>query len=70
MNSKPICVASAVASFMAACGLEGGGLTIGQAVAVLLPALMLLVWSYTQTDWYEPAERKGRNGTINNEMYT
>lgn len=54
MNTKPVCIASAAASFIVACALEGDGLTIGQAVAVLVPAMILLVWSYMQTDWYEP----------------
>lgn len=53
MNTKPVCIASAAASFIAACALEGDGLTIGQAVAVLVPAMMLLVWSFCQTDWYD-----------------
>lgn len=56
MNTKPICIASAAESFIVACGLEGDGLTIGQAVAVLVPAMMLLVWSFYQTDWYEYIE--------------
>lgn len=58
MNSKPICIASAAASFFVACGLEGDGLTIGQAVAVLVPAMILLMWSFCQTDWYEPTEEE------------
>lgn len=52
MNTKPVCIASAAASFIVACALEGDGLTIGQAVAVLVPAMILLVWSFCQTDWY------------------
>lgn len=62
MNSKPLCIASAAASFIAACALEGDGLTIGQAVAVLVPAMMLLIWSFCQTDWYEPVEEEDKNG--------
>lgn len=58
MNTKPVCIASAAASFFVACALEGDGLTIGQAVAVLVPAMILLIWSFCQTDWYEPIAKK------------
>lgn len=58
MNTKPVCIASAAASFFVACALEGDGLTIEQAVAVLVPAVILLVWSFCRTDWYEPIEEE------------
>ena len=60
MNPKPLFIASLVAATLAAMALEGGALSFGQAVAVMLPTSVLLVWSFTQTDWYEPAEGGGR----------
>lgn len=56
MNHKPIFIASLVAATLAAMALEGGGLSFGQAIAVMAPASVLAVWSFTQTDWWEPAE--------------
>ena len=56
MNPKPLFMASLIATLLAAMALEGGALSIGQAVAVLVPAGLLMVWSFMQTDWYEPAE--------------
>ena len=61
MNHKPIFIASLVAATLAAMALEGGALSFGQAVAVMAPTSVLLVWSFTQTDWYEPAEGGDRN---------
>ena len=56
MNLKPLFIASLIATTLAAMALEGGALTFGQAIAVMVPASVLLVWSFTQTDWWEPAE--------------
>ena len=56
MNPKPLFIASLVAATLAAMALEGGALSFGQAIAVMVPASVLLVWSFTQTDWWEPAE--------------
>ena len=61
MNPKPLFIASLIATTLAAMALEGGALSFGQAVAVMAPTSVLLVWSFTQTDWYEPAEG-GENG--------
>ena len=61
MNPKPLFIASLVAATLAAMALEGGALSFGQAVAILAPASVLAAWSFTQTDWYEPAEGDDRN---------
>lgn len=54
MNPKPLFIASLIATILAACALEGGALSFGQAIAVMAPASVLLIWSFIQTDWYEP----------------
>ena len=56
MNLKPLFIASLIATTLAAMALEGGALSFGQAVAILAPTSVLAAWSFTQTDWYEPAE--------------
>lgn len=56
MNPKPLFIASLTVTLLAAMALEGGALSFGQAIAVMVPASVLLVWSFTQTDWWEPAE--------------
>lgn len=63
MNPKPLFVASLLVALLAACGLESGGFTIGQAVTVLVPACGLMVWSFMQTDWYEPVEGGEKDGS-------
>ena len=61
MNPKPLFIASLIAATLAAMALEGGALSFGQATAVLAPTSVLAAWSFTQTDWYEPAEGDDRN---------
>ena len=56
MNPKPLFMASLIVTLLAAMALEGDALSLGQAVAVLVPACGLMVWSFMQTDWYEPVE--------------
>ena len=56
MNPKPLFIASLIATTLAAMALEGGALSFGQAVAVMVPTSVLAGLSFTQTDWYEPAE--------------
>ena len=59
MNPKPLFVSSLIATLFAAMALEGNALSLGQAVAVLLPAGGLMVWSFMQTDWWEGGEKDG-----------
>jgi len=59
MNHKPLFIASTIVTVLAAMALEGGGLSAGQAIAVAVPAGVLAVWSFWQTDWWEPAEKGG-----------
>lgn len=56
MNMKPLCVASGLVSFLAVHTIECSGLPFGQAVVVLVPACVLMIWSFMQTDWHEPVE--------------
>ena len=53
MNHKPLFIASLAATILAAMALEGNALSLGQAVVVLVPAGVLMVWSFMQTDWWE-----------------
>lgn len=59
MNPKPLFMASLIATLLAAMALEGDALSLGQAVAVLAPACVLMVWSFMQTDWWEGGEKDG-----------
>ena len=62
MNPKPLFIASLTVTLLVAMALEGGALSFGQAMTVMLPTSVLLVWSFTQTDWYEPAEGGEEDG--------
>lgn len=57
MNFKPLFVSCLIVAILAAMALEGDALSLGQAVAVLLPAGGLMVWSFMQTDWWEGGEK-------------
>ena len=57
MNPKPLFIASLIATLLAAMALEGNALSLGQAIAVLVPACVLLIWSFMQTDWWEGGEK-------------
>ena len=59
MNPKPLFVSSLIATLFAAMALEGNALSLGQAVAVLVPAGVLLIWSFMQTDWWEVVRKDG-----------
>lgn len=56
MNPKPLFISSLIATLLAAMALEGNALSLGQAIAVLVPAGVLMIWSFMQTDWHEPVE--------------
>ena len=58
MNPKPLFIASLIATLLAAMALEGDALSLGQAVTVLAPACVLLIWSFMQTDWWEGGEER------------
>ncbi len=62
MNPKPLFIASLAATILAAMALEGNALSLGQAIAVLVPACVQMVWSFMQTDWYEPVEGGEKDG--------
>jgi len=57
VNHKSLCVASLLVVMFATCGLDGGALSVGQALVPILSAGALTVWSFAQTDWWEPIER-------------
>lgn len=57
MNFKPLFVSCLIVAILAAMALEGDALSLGQAVAVLLPAGGLMVRSFMQTDWWEGGEK-------------
>ncbi len=59
MNPKPLFISSLIVTLLTAMALEGGALSLGQAIAVLAPASVLLLWSFMQTDWYEPVGKEG-----------
>lgn len=61
MNFKPLFIASLIVVSIAAMALEGGALSFGQAIAVMVPTSVLAGFSFTQTDWWEPAEEGDRN---------
>ena len=65
MNPKPLFIASLVAATLAAMALEGGALSFGQAIAVMVPTSVLAAWSFTQTDWYEPVKGGEEDGRRN-----
>ena len=59
MNHKPLCLISMLICLVIACGLEGGAFSVGQAFVLIVPAAILLIWSFVQTDWYEPVQKEG-----------
>ena len=59
MNHKPLFIASTIVTLLAAMALEGGGLSAGQALVPILSAGVLAMWSFRQTDWFEPYLKGG-----------
>lgn len=50
MNHNYLSAASAAVAFLIGCAVEGGGLTVGRAFAALVPVVLLLIWSFVQSD--------------------
>lgn len=50
MNHNYLSAASAAVALLIGCAVEGGGLTVGQAFIALVPIVVLLVWSFVQSD--------------------
>lgn len=63
MNPKPLFISSLIATLLAAMALEGNALSFGQTVVVLVPAGVLMVWSFMQTDWWEPVGGGEKDGS-------
>ena len=57
MNPKPLFISNLVVTLLAAMALEGNALSLGQAVTVLVPAGVLRLGSFMQTDWWEGGEK-------------
>ena len=57
MMQKILCFVGATISLLATAALEGGALSFGQAAVIALLACVLMLWSFMQTDWYEPRPR-------------
>lgn len=53
MNHNYLSAASAAVALLIGCAVEGGGLTVGQAFAALVPVVLLLIWSFVQSDFCE-----------------
>ena len=50
MNHNYLSAASALVALLIGCAVEGGGLTVGQAFIALVPIVVLLIWSFAQSD--------------------
>ena len=50
MNYNYLSAASAAVALLIGCAVEGGKLTAGQAFVALVPVVVLLVWSFVQSD--------------------
>ena len=53
MNHNYLSVASAAVALLIGCAVEGGRLTAGQALIALVPVVLLLIWSFVQSDFCE-----------------
>lgn len=57
MNDICLAISSAIA-FIVFCGLEGGAFNCGQALMVLIPAMLLLLLSFMNSPYYEKVEQE------------
>lgn len=60
---KALHVIGAATLILAVAGLEGGALSFGQAIVMMLPSALLIVGTMSKTGWYytkekAPAERQ------------
>ena len=53
MNHNYLSAASAAVALLIGCAVEGEGLTVGQAFIALVPIVVLLIWSFVQSDFCE-----------------
>ena len=53
MNHNYLSAVSAAVALLIGCAVEGGRLTAGQAFIALVPIVVLLIWSFAQSDLYE-----------------
>lgn len=53
MNHNYLSAASAAVALLIGCAVEGGGLAVGQAFIALVPVVLLLIWSFVQSDFCE-----------------
>ena len=53
MNHNYLSAASAAVALLIGCAVEGEGLTVGHAFIALVPIVVLLIWSFAQSDLYE-----------------
>ena len=56
MNPKLLCIASIIVLAITDAALAGGALSAGQAMLILLPVSVLCIWSFMQTNWYDPVK--------------
>lgn len=53
MNHNYLSAVSAAVALLIGCAVEGGGLTVRQAFMALVPIVVLLIWSFVQSDFCE-----------------
>lgn len=51
-------VASGAMALITLCGLDGGAFNCGQALMVLIPAMLLLLLSFMNSPYYEKVEQE------------
>lgn len=54
---KVLCTAAGMAGFLIVHAIDVS-LSPGQAVLMAIPTAVVFLWSFMQTDWYEPAEKE------------
>lgn len=54
---KLLCTAAGIAGFFIVHAIDVS-LSPGQAVVMAIPTAVIFLWSFMQTDWYEPGEKE------------